>query len=274
MRALVSTNALQPSSTRRLRFVPNVAQFQGVASIAIAIALWELLARIVINNPLFLPSIGEITARAMQLWSTGELQLNIWISFLEFLGGFGLSAVVGVGGGILLAASKTARGFFDPWVSMLYATPILALGPLFILWLGIGVASKIAVIFLAAVFPILINTQTGLATTDRNLIDVARSLGGSPGQIYAKVRIPSALPFIIAGLRLGVARALVGVVVAEMFGARAGLGFMILTSAQTFDTAAVFGGVFILAAAGAGSVWGLKLLERRLAPWRNSEDDN
>jgi NitT/TauT family transport system permease protein len=156
---------------------------------------------------------------------------------------------------------------------MLYATPVIALGPLFVLWLGIGVGSKIAIIFLTSVFPILINTIVGLTTTDRNLIEVARAYGASERQIFTKIRLPSATPFVIAGLRLGVARALVGVVVAELFGARAGLGFMILGSAQNFDTAGLYVGVLILAVAGIVSVELLKALERRLAPWRVEEAD-
>jgi NitT/TauT family transport system permease protein len=113
-----------------------------------------------------------------------------------------------------------------------------------------------------------------LTTTERTLIDVARSLSATPIQIYTKVRLPAALPFIIAGLRLSVARALVGVVVAELFGARAGLGFMIVNSAQSFDTAAVFVGVFILAVAGVVSVELLKLLEIKLAPWRFQNEEH
>src|SRR5215204_1707552 len=144
----------------------------------------------------------------------------------------------------------------------------IALGPLFILWLGIGVASKIAIVFLTAVFPILINTVAGLTNTDRTLIEVARSLGASGQQIYTKVRLPASLPFIIAGLRLSVARALVGVVVAELFGARAGLGFLILNAAQAFDTAGLFVGVIVLAVAGVISVELLKWIEAWLAPWR------
>jgi len=230
--------------------------------------LWEFVARVVVDNPLFFSSLGDIARRAATLWASGELQTHIRISFAEFSGGYLLAVSLGILGGVFLAASSTARGFFDPWVAMLYATPILALGPLFILWMGIGVASKIAVIFLTAVFPILINTQVGLTTTDRTLLDVARSLGASSCQIYLKVRMPSALPYIIAGLRLSVARALVGVVVAELFGARAGLGFMIQSAAQTFDTAAVFVGVLILAGTGVACVTVLKWLEEALAPWR------
>src|SRR5262249_48991934 len=129
-------------------------------------------------------------------------------------------------------------------------------------------------VFLTAVFPILINTMSGLTNTDRTLLDVARSFGASPRQIYTKVRMPSALPYIIAGLRLSVARALVGVVVAELFGARAGLGFLILMSAQSFDTAAMFVGVIVLAVAGVGSVAALKWLGRNEAPWRFERIDD
>jgi NitT/TauT family transport system permease protein len=171
-----------------------------------------------------------------------------------------------------MASSAIVRDFVDPWVSMLYSTPIIALGPLFILWFGIGVSSKVAVIFIVAVFPVLINTFAGLSTTDPNLIEVARSFGSSPTQIFTKVRFPAALPFVIAGLRLGVARGLVGVVVAELFGAKQGLGWLIMISAQTFDTAGLFAGVFILAASGVITVEIIKWIERRLAPWRSQED--
>lgn len=243
-------------------------------SFAIAIALWEFCARVLVNNKLFLTPLSVVVERGVALWSTGELQHHIYVSSLEFLGGFALSIVVGIALGILLAEFTIIRGLVDPWISMLYATPIIALGPLFILWLGIGIISKIVIVFLVAVFPILINTVTGLTTTDRNLIEVARSFGSNQRQVYTKVRMPAALPFIVAGLRLSVARALVGVVVAEMFGARAGLGFLILNSAQSFDTAGVFLGVIILAVAGVLMVELLKWLEAQLAPWRAVGDED
>lgn len=242
-------------------------------SFAIAIVLWELTARVFIHNQLFLTPLSSVVVRTGELWSTGELQTHLYVSFVEFIGGFALSIVVGIALGVLLAEFSLVRGLVDPWISMLYATPIIALGPLFILWLGIGVTSKIAIVFLVAVFPILINTVTGLTTTDKTIIEVARSFGANQKQIYTKVRMPAALPFIIAGLRLSVARALVGVVVAEMFGARAGLGFLILNSAQSFDTAGVFVGVIILAIAGVVSVELLKWLEAKLAPWRSLGDE-
>jgi ABC-type nitrate/sulfonate/bicarbonate transport system permease component len=236
--------------------------------------VWEVVARYVIANQIFLASPSDVAVRAVEMWETGELQKHVWISFEEFACGFVLAAVIGIAAGIALAQSNAIRGFFDPIVSLAYSMPVIALGPLFILWLGIGIASKIAVIFLVAVFPILINTVAGLMSTDRHLVEVAHSLGASPGQLYRKVRLPSAVPFIIAGLRLSVARALVGVVVAELFGARAGLGYLVMTSTTEFDTAALFLAVIILAVAGVICVECFKYLESWLAPWRfqNSEE--
>jgi ABC-type nitrate/sulfonate/bicarbonate transport system permease component len=253
-----------------LKKIPS-GVLHATASFLVAAALWEITARFLVKSPLFFVPLPKIFAKAVSLWQQGELQTHIQVSGIEFLSGFGLAAAVGILIGAALSASPAARRFFEPWISMLYATPIIALGPLFILALGIDVWSKIVIIFLTAVFPIIINTIAGLTTTDRNLIEAARSFGATPGQVQRKVRVPAALPFIIAGLRLGVARALVGVVVAELFGARAGLGFLILTSAQNFDTAALFVGVLILAITGVVSVEFLKWLEARLAPWRYEE---
>ena len=254
---------------RALR-VPRSVLFGVTGLLAVAVA-WEIAARFVVANPLFLSSPTDVVARGVALWADGELQTNIWVSFQEFVWGFGLSAVVGILGGICLAEWRMLRQFVDPVISLMYATPLIALGPLFILWMGIGIGSKIAIIFLTAVFPIVINTVSGLTTVDATLIDVSRSLGATSPQTYHKVKLPSALPFIVAGLRLSVARALVGVVVAELFGARAGLGFMIVNAAQSFDTPAVFLGVIILAATGVTAVELLKWLELRMAPWRTTD---
>ncbi len=253
-------------------FTVAPAIWRGAISLIVATVAWEIVARYIVHNTLFLAGPVAVAQKAADLWATGELQKNIWTSFSEFVLGFSLSAVAGIGFGIVLAHSRKTRQYVDAWVSMLYATPLIALGPLFILWMGVGLPSKIAIIFLTAVFPILINTVAGLTGTDPQLIEVARSFGAAPMQVYEKIRFPAALPFIIAGLRLGVARALVGIVVAEFFGARAGIGFMILSSAQTFDTASVFLGVIILAVAGVLTVEFLKWLEVRLAPWRASAE--
>ena len=130
-------------------------------------------------------------------------------------------------------------------------------------------ALPISVVFLGVFFPVLINTYSGLATTDPVLLEVARSFNANQRQLFLKVRFPAALPFIVAGLRLGVARGLVGVVVAEIFGAKAGLGYRIVISGNSFDTAGLFAGILLFAVAGVISVELLKLMERWLAPYRH-----
>jgi NitT/TauT family transport system permease protein len=189
-------------------------------------------------------------------------------SLQEFAAGFLLAAAAGVALGLLLATNDVLCDYVDPWISALYATPTVALVPLFILTLGIDLASKVAVVFLLAFLPIAINTATGLRSTERVYVEAARSFGATRGQIFTKVLLPAALPFIVAGLRLGIGRGLIGVVVAEFFGARAGLGYLIFTSSQLFDLASLWLAVFILAGTGVLAVVLLQRVERKLAPWR------
>ncbi len=132
--------------------------------------------------------------------------------------------------------------------------------------------SKVALVFLSAVFPILVNTLTGVRVTDPELVEAARAFGARRRDVFVKVLIPAAVPFIVAGLRLGVGRGIIGVVVGELLGATAGIGYMLYTAGQTFDTAAVFVGVVIIGLFGITSDVALKWLETRLAPWRLSAE--
>ncbi len=165
----------------------------------------------------------------------------------------------------------TWRGVNDvltPWVSALYAAPIIALAPVIIIWFGVGIMSKVAVVFIMVVFPLIINTQAGLESTDRRLLLVARSFCGSSLRVFTTVSLPSAAPFIVAGMRLAVGRGLVGVVIGELFGARAGLGNLITTASSVFDMPTLFVAVVTLAAAGVVLTASLRSLELRLAAWR------
>jgi NitT/TauT family transport system permease protein len=239
-----------------------------ILSLAGGVVLWEIVARYVVRSDLIIVPPSRVVGAFVQLVRQGELQTHVYVSGVEFLLGFALASVVGVAVGLAIGVSDVVRDVLEPWLSALYATPVVAFAPLFVLWMGIGLSSKVAVAFLLAVLPIVINTSAGIRTTDQNLVDVARSFAASRGQIFGKILIPYALAFIIAGLRLGVGRAIIGVVVAEFFGTRAGLGYLILTSSQLFDTSALFVSVVILAGVGVLSVMGLQKLERRLAPWR------
>lgn len=243
------------------------AFWRGLASLAIGVVMWEAAARY-LNAPLIVVPPSRVFHTFVTLLANGELGRHVLISAQEFVLGFGLAAIVGILLGALIGVSDMARDVLEPWLSALYATPVVAFAPLFVIWLGIDLASKVAVAFLLASLPIVINTSAGIRTADQHLVDVARSFAATRGQIFAKILLPNALPFIIAGLRLGVGRAIIGIVVGEFFGARGGLGYMILNSAQLFDTSSLFVATVILAVAGMASVFGLQALERRLAPWR------
>ncbi|MDH7794275.1 MULTISPECIES: ABC transporter permease [unclassified Beijerinckia] len=265
---MASLTVVKSNRPTRFRWKVKPALWRGVLSLISAAIIWELTATYLIKNRLFFAPLSAVAVRLVEMYQEGILQTDILASMQTFVVGFVLGSTVAILLGVLMALSDWARDFLDPWISAMYATPYIALAPLFVLWLGIGLASHAAVVFLGVFFPVLINTYSGLATTDRILLEVARSYNANERQLFTKVRFPAALPYIITGLRLGVARGLVGVVVAEIFGARAGLGYRLLISGNSFDTAGLFAGIFLFAFAGVISVEILKIVERRLAPWR------
>jgi NitT/TauT family transport system permease protein len=252
--------------------VMSLSTARAIVGFLAVIFFWEIVARYLFTNALVIVPLSKIWEAFVKLASNGELWKHTQVSLVqEFIPGFAIAAIIGVGLGLLLATNQKLRDYVEPWVSFLYAVPLVAIAPLFIVAFGIGPTSKIVVIFLVAVFIILVNTEVGVLSTDPHLIEAARSFGASRLQIFRKVLLPAALPFIIAGLRLGMARGLVGVVVAELFGAKAGLGFLILASAQVFDTASLFVGVLVLALGGYFGVELLKWVETKMAPWRHFE---
>ena len=171
--------------------------------------------------------------------------------------------------GLAVSSSAKAKQAVQPWISGLYATPTIALAPLFILWFGVGIWSKILVVIVLVIFPVIINTEAGLRTTSVQLLETVRSFGAGKTQAFRIVALPSALPFIFAGLKLGIGRGLMGVVVAELFGARAGLGELISESADSFNMPELFAGVVLLAVAGIAMTSGFGLLEKRLVHWHS-----
>lgn len=254
---------LGASSLARLR-----ANGWALGSIAGGLLLWELVSRFIVGSKLFLAAPSQVVVALIDLAKTGELEKHIMVSGIEFLLGYVVACVLGVALGLVMAQSAPAKQALQPWVSGLYATPTVALAPLFILWFGIGVFSKVVVVAVLVIFPVVINTEAGLRTTNPQLIETVRSFGANARQIFFKVSLPSALPFIFAGLKLGIGRGLIGVVVAELFGSRAGLGQLISQSAETFNMPALFAGVTLLAVAGIAMTSGFGWLERKLLPWR------
>ena len=241
--------------------------YAGLLSVLSGLLLWEVVSRLLVANALFLAAPSQIVTAIAALARTGELWRHMGISAIEFALGYAIASVLGVILGLAMAESATMKRVLQPWISGLYATPTIALAPLFILWLGIGIWSKVLVVIFLVLFPVTINTEAGLRTTSDRLIEMLRSFGATPRQIFVKVSLPSAVPFILAGLKLGIGRGLIGVVVAELFGSRAGLGRLIAQSADAFNMPELFAGVIVLAIAGIVLTAGFGWLESRLVPW-------
>jgi NitT/TauT family transport system permease protein len=241
--------------------------FRGTFSIVAGLAIWELFSRFVINNALFLAAPTQILGAIVKLTADGEMAHHVAISGLEFILGYVIASVLGIVLGVGMASSVTIKQTMQPWVSGLYATPTIALAPLFILWLGIGIWSKVIVVVTLVLFPVTINTEAGLRQTSDRLVEMLLSFGATRKQIFWKLSLPSATPFVLAGLKLGIGRGLIGVVVAELFGSRAGLGRLISQSADSFNMPELFAGVVVLAAAGIVMTAGFGWLESKLVPW-------
>src|SRR5215467_10663671 len=247
----------------------------GTIAVAIFLLVWELIGNTFqLINPMFMSAPSLVLKAAIQLFASGEIWNDLYVSGIEFAWGYVLSIVVAIPFGIAIGWYKRFAYVCDPFVNAMNATPRVALLPLVIIWLGIGILSKIGIIFLGAVFPLLINTRDGVKTTPANLLTAARSFGASEWQIFKSVVLPSTVPFILTGLRLGVGRALVGVLVGELYAATAGIGFMITVAGATFQTDKVFVGVLIFALSGMISMELLTKLEQRFDRWRPKVGSN
>jgi NitT/TauT family transport system permease protein len=240
----------------------------GGTAVVLFLALWEWAGTSGAINPLFTSSPSRVVNAFVRLTNDGELGHDVVVSGLEFIYGFGLSIIVGIPFGILMGWYKGFNAVLEPFVNFFYATPRVALLPLMIIWLGIGINSKIAIVYLGAIFAILINTITGMHALDEQLIKAARSFGATDMQIFKTIALPGSVPFILGGIRLGLGHALVGVVVGELYAATAGVGYLIAVAGNTFQTDKVFVGVVIIAAAGMFITAVFKRIEEHFESWR------
>ena len=241
----------------------------GSITVLTFLVAWELAGTVwPVVNPIFLSSPSRIFYAAVALYRSGELARDLYVTGIEFFWGYAISIVVGVPLGIALGWYQRFSYSMTPFINALYAAPVVAFLPLLVIWMGIGLASKLVLIFMAAVFPILMNTRDAVKTTPTALLDAARSFQASQFQIFRTIVLPSAVPFILAGLRLGAGRALIGVFVAELYIAQAGVGQMIAQAGATFNTDVVLVGVIIFSIAGMITLELLTQLERRFERWR------
>ena len=250
-------------------YLAHEKKILGTISVAVFLTIWELVGNVFQwINPMFMSAPSLIFKAGYEMFRSGEIYHDLYVSGVEFLGGYFLAAAVGIPFGIMTGWYKRMSYICDPFVNALNATPRVALLPLVIIWLGIGILSKVGIIFLGAVFSILINTRDGVKTTPVNLLNAARSFGASEWMVFKTVVVPSTIPFILTGLRLAVGRALVGVLVGELYAATAGIGFMITVAGATFQTDKVFVGVGIFALSGMIGMELLTKVERRFDKWR------
>lgn len=256
------------ASPARRWYLRNRKWLLGLISVVGFLLIWEAAVELMGINPLLLSSPTRVYKAASQILSGAEFYSDLATSFSEFAVGLLLAILAGIAIGILAGWSETIQYMLDPFLSALYATPRIALLPLLVLWFGIGIWSKIAVIFLGAFFPIAVNTLTGIRVADRNLVKMAHAFGANDVHLYRTVILPGAVPFILTGLRLGVGRGLVGVVTGELFGATAGIGYRLTVYGQLFQIAHMFVGILTIAVMGVISVEIITSIERRFDKWR------
>jgi ABC-type nitrate/sulfonate/bicarbonate transport system permease component len=253
---------------RRSFWRRNENALLGTLAVAVFLAFWESAVQFGWVNPLFTSAPSRIVRTAVQMFADGSILYDLQVSGFEFAVGYGLAVLIGVPLGILMGWYRRLNAVLDPFVSALYATPRIALLPLVMIWFGIGLMSKIAIVFLGAIFPILVNTITGVRTIDADFIKVARSFGASDRQLFLTVALPSSVPLLLSGLRLGLGHALIGIVVGEMYGAAHGVGFLITVAGARFQTDKVMVGIIIIALAGIVMTELLRAVERRFERWR------
>ncbi len=240
-----------------------------IASVAAGLLLWHVLAVYVINDTTLLvsPMVVVRTAYDM-LFVTGELYPHLFASSWIFFYGFILAIVVGVPLGFVMALSPVVRDYVNPWMATLYTTPRIAFAPVLLLWFGIGGGSKIAIVFLGCVFPILINSYYGMRVVNREYVELARSFRLRPWALFVKILLPASIPFILAGIRLAIGRGLTGVAIAEWFGATEGLGYLVFFAGQTLNVPTLFVGVAAFALLGILGFELVRRFENYVTPWK------
>ena len=240
----------------------------GIASFAVILLAWESVVRLGWVNPFFVSQPSAVAASLSRAARSGELGHNLAVSFREFAIGYGLSVVVGILAGALAGRFRTVEYALDPFLWFLYSAPLIAFYPIFVLWFGLGVPTVIALTFMLSVPQIAASTLKGIQNVNPGLIRAARSLGAAEGDLLWKVVLPASVPVIIAGLRLGIGRALMGVVVGELFGATAGLGYSISYYGALLKTTDMIASLVVIVVLGVLCTQGLSALEARFDSWR------
>jgi ABC-type nitrate/sulfonate/bicarbonate transport system permease component len=245
---------------------PNVVRLM---SVAVFFAAWEYWGRHM--NPVFMVPPSAVFAAAIDMIRDGTLLTAIKQSLLPFSVGLVITIIGGIAIGIIMAQWPLLEYILDPFVNALYAIPRIALVPLIILWVGLEFGGKVTILVSVAIFPVIVNTYAGIKDVRGSMLEIGRAYGATPTQIFFKIVLPAAVPFIMAGIRLSVGLAIIGIIVGEFFTAISGLGGMIVEYANNFATAKLFVPVIVIALVGVVLTEFVVFLERRLSRWRISE---
>lgn len=259
---------LDLARARTFRPTDHLGLIRG-ASVVAVILLWEFFGRDV--NPLFLSYPSAIARATVQLLAAGEFQRQALGSLQVYAIGLSAALALGIFLGLLMGRYRLAEYLLDPYVYALDATPRVALIPLLLLWFGLGASARIAVVFLSGIFPVLMNTFSGVRTVSAGLVEVGKAYGAREDKIFTKIIIPASLPFIMAGIRLAVGRALIGIITAEMFAAVTGLGALLIRYSSALATDKFFVPVIFLSLLGVVLSRAVEALERKMAPWKKTE---
>lgn len=241
---------------------------RGLSTIALLLVAWELAVRLGWLDPFFTSQPTAVARTLAEQLRTGELRRNVTVSLLEFLAGFSMAVALGILLGALAGWYRTLEYAIDPFVWFLYSAPLVAFYPLFVIWLGLGPKTVVAIAFLLALPPIMTNTLSGMKHLDTSLVRAASSFGAGKRELFLRVALPASVPMVMAGLKLGVGRALTGVVIAELFGATAGLGFSISYYGSLLQTTDMMASLVVIIGLGVLFHQTLSWLESRFDSWR------
>lgn len=240
---------------------------RGTATIVALLVAWQLYTDVAHPNKLFLVSPWDVLRATGTDFGNGVLTNALSISLKQFAVGFAFAVLVSVPLGLIIGMARRARGYVEPWVTILYATPLIALAPVFVMSTGLGLETHAIIIGLASCFPIILNTSDSVRTVQHDLREVGIAFKASPLETFFGIALPGAAPGIFTGVRLGMGRGLIGIVVADLFGASGGIGYMIYSASESLNTVQIFVGVFVLGVIGLILSVGLRMLQRRLIPW-------
>jgi NitT/TauT family transport system permease protein len=267
-RSAIAQAAQASGRPRKSFYQKHEATILGSTAVLLVLGIWQAMWSAGMISPLFMSGPSAIAKRFWEDLLHGSLLADFKYSGVNFLIGFVAATAAGVVAGVIIGWYAKVSMLASPFLNALYATPRVAMVPLIIIWFGIGMWSKVFIVFISAFFPVLVNTIGGIRATDRDLLRAARAFCASDWQIFTTIAVPGAVPFILTGVRQGVALGLIGVVVGEMFGGSQGIGFMVAYGGQTFATDTLFVGVLIIAFAGIFLTALAEQLERRFSQWR------